>query len=101
VYSNGWSAIVLFERKVGRAGMGVLQKPGAVRLLGSEQVDRFIHPGPGGSPAVLSARTRRDDRECRPGELIVSDGDPFPGRRLFAGDFLSRAGAVKSGCFYG
>src|ERR1700731_50811 len=38
------STIAVLEREVDRAGMGVLQKPRAVRLLlGSEHINRFAH----------------------------------------------------------
>src|SRR2546427_7241754 len=37
--------IAVLEREVDRAGMGVLQKPRPVGLLlGSEQINRFVHP---------------------------------------------------------
>ena len=38
-------AVAVLERKVDLAGMRVLQQPGAIGLLlGSEQIDRFVHP---------------------------------------------------------
>src|SRR6266850_2684839 len=37
--------VAVLERKLAFAGMRVLQQPGAVGLLlGSEQIDRFVHP---------------------------------------------------------
>src|SRR3990170_3052853 len=37
--------VAVLERKVDLAGMRVLQQPGAIGLLlGSEHIDRFVHP---------------------------------------------------------